>query len=82
MSTLKLNHDIQFERKITTKKWNTQISINDSLPNKELATEIRNQIGLMGWTPYWEFRRDSTNFNFQIQHLNSGKLYNNLQANH
>ena len=78
ISTLKLNHDIQTERNITTKKWDTQIPINASLDNKELATEIRNQIGLMGWIPYWKFQRDSTNFNFQVEHLGRNYI---LKAN-
>ena len=73
LSALKMNHNIPIENKIITKRWDIQIPIDNSLPNKELAANIRDQIGIMGWIPYWEFQRDSVHFNFQIQHF--GRKY-------
>ena len=73
LSAFKMNHNIAIEKKIITNQWDIQIPIDNSLPYKELATEIRDKIGLMGWIPYWEFKRDSIYFNFQVQHF--GRKY-------
>lgn len=68
-SALKMNHDIKLNRNVITKNWNTQIPLNVALSNKDLAEEIRDQIGIMGWVPFWKFDRDTKNFKFAIEHI-------------
>ncbi len=43
LSALKMNHNIAIEKKIITNQWDIQIRIDNSLPNKELAAEIRDK---------------------------------------
>ncbi len=78
LSTLILNHNIDPEHSKVTHKWEKEISIDASLPDLELAQSIRDQMGFMGWVPPWEYKRDSTHFEFMITH--TGKKYY-LKAN-
>ncbi len=73
ISAIILNHNIKVEKKDITHNWNTNIQVDTNLPNKELKEKIRDQLGLMGWTPPWEDKRDSTSFQFMITH--TGRNY-------
>lgn len=68
-SALVMNHDIKLEKKELTKTWAAQAKIDTTLTNIQLAENIRDELGIMGWLPRWEFQRDSTVFAFNIVHL-------------
>jgi len=68
VSSLVLNHKMDVEQKEVTKTWETNVSVDPSLPDLQLAEQIRDEIGFMGWLPRWEFKRDSTTINFSIVH--------------
>ena len=77
-SAIVLNHAIDVENKEISKIWETKAVIDGSLPDLQLAESIRDQLGIMGWLPRWEFKRDSILFNFTIVH--PGRKYH-LTAN-
>lgn len=68
-----MNHKINVEKKDVTHKWNTKIQVDAGLSDLRLAENIRDQMGFMGWTPPWEYKRDSTSFQFMITH--TGRNY-------
>jgi hypothetical protein len=68
VSSLVLNHNINVERNEVTRSWQSDVSVDPSLPDLQLAESIRDEIGIMGWLPRWEFKRDSTFFKFSIVH--------------
>ncbi len=57
------------EKKDISYEWKTNVPIDTSLDDKELAISIRDQIGEMGWLPPWTYERNSTKFKFKIVHL-------------
>jgi len=67
-SSIVLNHDIDLEHKDVANTWAKDITANPELTDLQLAEDIRDQLGLMGWLPRWEFSRDSIFFNFTIVH--------------
>jgi hypothetical protein len=83
-SSIILNHKMDVENKSIKKTWNDQVKIEPSLTESELAEDIRDQLGLMGWMPPWQFKKDSTHFKFAVNSLaktseldldlNSGKV--------
>ena len=68
VSTIILNHKLDVEQKEITTTWETDVAVDPSLPDKQLAEHIRDEIGIMGWPLPWEFERDSTLFSFPIVH--------------
>ena len=80
LSSIILNHKIDVENKKITRTWKTEASVDAGLADLPLAENIRDQLGLMGWLPRWEFRRDSAKFSFTIVH--PGRKYQlNLDLN-
>jgi hypothetical protein len=73
-SALVLNHGIDVENKEISHSWKTKVKIESTFSDLELAESIQNEIGIMGWLPRWEFKRDSTHFNFSVVH--PGRKYN------
>lgn len=69
VSSIILNHKIKVENTAVKKTWTDQITPDPSLADQELAENVRNQLGMMGWTPPWQFKRDSINFKFGLVHL-------------
>ncbi len=69
LSAIILNHNIDVENNDITHEWKTKLTIDNSLKDEDLAINIRDQVGEMGWVPPWTFQRDSSNFNFKIVHL-------------
>ena len=69
VSTIILNHKLDVERKAIRKTWHDQISVDRSLDDAELAASVRDQLGIMGWLPRWQFRKDSSLFRFQTAHF-------------
>jgi hypothetical protein len=67
-SAIILNHNIDVENKDITETWTAEASADANLPDLQLAESIRDQLGIMGWLPRWEFRRDSAQFSFTIVH--------------
>ena len=70
-SSIVLNHNLKLENADVTHVWSSDIAIGDidkELDNRELAEYARNELGLMGWTPFWLFKRDSISFQFSITH--------------
>jgi len=68
-SAIVLNHGIDVENKMITHKWESNVTIDTTFSDLQLAERIRDQVGFMGWLPRWEFKRDSSQFNFTIVHL-------------
>lgn len=82
-SSIVLNHGMDVEHKEITKKWEAEIQAHAELADLQLAESIRDQLGLMGWLPRWEFRRDTTLFNFTVVH--PGRKYHlslDIDQNH
>jgi hypothetical protein len=77
-SALVMNHNVQLEKKAYTTQWETELSIDGSLNDDELAEQIRDELNIMGWLPRWEFERDSTEFAFNVVHF--GRNYH-IEAN-
>ncbi len=67
-SSIILNHDIKLEKSDVTSSWNSTVTIDANLDDEDLAESVRYQLDLMGWTPPWEFRKDSITFFFKITH--------------
>ena len=68
-SSIVLNHKIDLDHKSVAGTWTEKVAVDTSLQNKDLSEKVRNQLGLMGWIPYWQFRRDSVHFQFNVTHL-------------
>lgn len=68
-SSIVLNHKINLENRSVTNTWIAQVNIDTSLTNQALAENIRDQLGLMGWTPYWQFKREADSFQFRVTHF-------------
>ena len=73
-SSLVLNHQINVEQTAVTKTWETTLLVDTASTNLEMAEYIRDQLGIMGWLPRWEMKRDQENFRFTITH--PGRKYN------
>ena len=73
-SALVLNHNIDVDRKEVTQTWQTTIDVDTAKSNLEMAQNIRDKLGIMGWLPRWEMKREQDNFNFTITH--PGRKYN------
>lgn len=68
-SSLVLNHKMQVDHSAVTDTWTGQVQVNTDLKDQELAEDLRDQLGLMGWVPPWEYRKDATQFRFVLTHL-------------
>jgi hypothetical protein len=69
VSSIILNHKIEAENKAIKKTWHGQVKIDPKLNDNELAESLRDQLGIMGWLPPWQFRKDSTTFKLTVTHL-------------
>lgn len=69
VSSLILNHKISVGQSEVAKTWTTQVQLDPKSTDQELAEGLWDQIGLMGWTTPWQFRRDSAGFSCAIVHL-------------
>ncbi len=85
-SSIVLNHKINLDNTVVTQNWATTTEIDPAgKENKELAEIIKNELGLMGWTPFWLYKRDSSHFRFTVTHpgrnyhLNLNLLQGTLQ---
>ena len=81
VSSLILNHQWSVENKEVKSTREQLLEFDPTLSDLELAEQIRDGLGLMGWLPRWQFKRDSASFRFGVTHL--AKNYNlnvNLQA--
>lgn len=67
-SALIMNHKISLEHTEISKTWETETKISNTKSDLEIAENVRDQLGLMGWLPRWEFKRDSSYFNFTVVH--------------
>jgi len=68
LSAIILNHKIEVENNDITKHWESNVKVDTTLSNQELAQEVRDQLGLMGWMPAWEFKKENRRFQFRIVH--------------
>ena len=68
-SSIVLNHKIDLALESVTQTRIDQVTADPGLSNKELSEKVRDQLGLMGWIPFWQFKRDSANFHFNVTHL-------------
>ena len=73
VSSLILNHKWSVENKEVKNTRVEHVQIDASLPDKELAEQVRDGLGQMGWVPWWEYKRDSTSFRFKV--INFAKDY-------
>ncbi len=69
VSSVILNHGIDVENKTVTSTWESEVVVDSALEDTDLAENVRNQLGLMGWTPPWRYRKDSGQFVFETTHL-------------
>jgi hypothetical protein len=69
ISSIILNHKIDVENQTVKSTRNQLVKVGPSLSEVELAEHVRNQLGMMGWLPPWEFRKDSNSFQFVVTHL-------------
>lgn len=68
-SSLVLNHGWDLENKEVTDYWETTLQLDTSLENDALSHLIQDSLQIMGWIPYWEFRRDAEQFKFRVTHF-------------
>lgn len=68
LSSIVLNHGLNLERSEVTREWFSGVQVDPELSNRDLAESVKNQLGLMGWVPYWKFKRDSDSFLFEVTH--------------
>ena len=68
VSTLVLNHKMNVDQAEVTKSWQTIVSADTTQSDLKLAEQIRDELGIMGWLPRWEMKRDSVGFSFSITH--------------
>lgn len=69
VSSLVLNHDLKVENTAVKRTWTDQVAVDAALADQALAENVRDQLGLMGWAPPWEYQKDSLRFAFSIVHL-------------
>ncbi|MDH3649348.1 MAG: hypothetical protein OEQ53_06670 [Saprospiraceae bacterium] len=69
LSSIILNHKIDIENRTIERVWTDQVTVDPSLEDGEFAEDVRDQLGLMGWLPRWQFQRDSIFFRFHTTHL-------------
>ena len=69
VSSIILNHQMKVEKQTVEWTWDDQVTVESFPSDRELAENIRDQLGLMGWTPPWEYQKDSTRFQFVVTHL-------------
>lgn len=68
-SSIVLNHHIDLEQKEVSHQWDTKVEISSNgAEDRDLAENTRDQLGLMGWTPFWLFQRDTESFQFTVTH--------------
>ena len=65
-SSIVLNHNIDLKHSQVKRTWQTNVTVDSSLPDRELAENIRDELGIMGWPLGWEFKRDSLSFTFPV----------------
>ena len=73
ISAIILNHGINVDKQEVTTSWQQRIGVDQQLSDEELAESAKNQLGLMGWNPYWEFKRTNGQFSFLVTH--PGRVY-------
>lgn len=74
ISSLNFNHHFQFmEPGKNIIHWQRQIIIPPFQDEQQFADAIRDSLGLIGWSPPWEIKKDTTGFRFMITH--PGKTY-------
>ena len=69
MSSIVLNHKIQLDKSEISDEWSSLVKVNKKFSDTELAESVRDQLDIMGWTPYWRFKRNDTSFKFVISHF-------------
>jgi hypothetical protein len=63
-----------------TVKWQKQITIPPYKNDDQFSNDIRDSLGLMGWTLLWEVKKDSASFQFAVSHAGKDytvKIHNN-----
>jgi len=81
LSSIILNHKIDVEKRTVKKVWRDQLEIDPSLEDDALATDVRDQLRIMGWLPRWQFQRDSISFRFNTNHFGkTNKIWLNLET--
>ena len=50
-------------------RWDQQVTTPDGAADQEVANAIRDELGMVGWAPYWTLRRDSDrHLHFEVVH--------------
>jgi hypothetical protein len=74
ISSLNINHDFAFMKPSeTTIRWQKRLAVPDLKDNQQLADNMRDSLGLMGWAPYWEQEKGPELYAFTVTH--PGKDY-------
>lgn len=69
VSSIILNHKLNIEKETVTKTWTTHVNYDPNSTGLDMALQIRDSLGLMGWVPPWEIKKDSLSLDFEITHL-------------
>lgn len=67
-STIILNHDIKLAKSEISYSWEATIPFEPEQSDKELSEAVKNKLGLMGWTPFWLYKRNNQDFRFTVSH--------------
>ena len=68
-SSIVLNHHVKLEKTEISHTWKAPLDINfQGMEDRELAEAARDGLNLMGWTPFWLFKRDGDSFQFTVTH--------------
>lgn len=74
VSSINMNHHFEWMDETNTKTtWSTTIKYPELKENQAISEAIRDSLGLMGWTPYWDHEMKEDYFKFSILHY--GKEY-------
>ena len=75
ISSLNYNHKPAFTDNWTdTVSYERPLTATNHEDDKVLAGTVRDSLGMWGWTPWWEYKRDEKN-NFRFQVARTGKSY-------
>ena len=75
LSSLNFNHHFLPEKlsEEQSASWQVKVNLPETYDNAALANMVKDSLGLFGWAPWWEYRRDSVSFRFGVTH--TGKFY-------
>ena len=76
-SSLHFNHRFSFAApgKEITSTWERAVNVDSLAADRQFADRVRDHLGLMGWTPPWDFRHDRESGSFSFKIVRNGRDY-------